>query len=67
MRTKNIIFTALLLLFSLKMYSNSAGAEPFYNGKTITIIVATKPGGGYDFYGRLIGKFMHLRAFSLTK
>jgi len=27
----------------------------FYKGKTITIIVRSGPGGGYDTYGRLIG------------
>ena len=30
----------------------------FYNGKTITYIVGTKPGGGYDTYARLIAKHM---------
>ena len=30
----------------------------FYKGKTVTIIVASSPGGGYDFYGRLIARFM---------
>jgi tripartite-type tricarboxylate transporter receptor subunit TctC len=33
-----------------------------YRDKTVTIFVATSPGGGYDFYGRLlarhIGKFL---------
>ncbi len=33
-----------------------------YRGKTVTIFVATSPGGGYDFYGRLlarhIGKYL---------
>jgi tripartite-type tricarboxylate transporter receptor subunit TctC len=33
------------------------GAD-FYNGKTVTYIVATSPGGGYDLYGRLITEFM---------
>ena len=28
--------------------------ESFYAGKTLTYIVATKPGGGYDTYARLI-------------
>lgn len=39
------------------------GAE-FYKGKTITYIVATSPGGGYDAYGRLIARFLekHLDA-----
>ena len=26
----------------------------FYKGKTVTYIVATAPGGGYDTYGRLV-------------
>jgi tripartite-type tricarboxylate transporter receptor subunit TctC len=33
------------------------GAD-FYKGKTVTYIVATAPGGGYDLYGRLIAEFM---------
>ena len=35
----------------------------FYNGKTVTYIVATSPGGNYDSYGRLIAEFMqrHLK------
>ena len=35
----------------------TAGAE-FYNGKTVTYVIATSPGGGYDFYGRLTAKYM---------
>ena len=30
----------------------------FYRGKTVTIVVASSPGGGYDLYGRLIARFM---------
>jgi tripartite-type tricarboxylate transporter receptor subunit TctC len=33
------------------------GAD-FYKGKTITYIVATPPGGGYDFWGRLVAEYM---------
>ena len=33
------------------------GAE-FFKGKTVTYIVATAPGGGYDTYGRLITEYM---------
>jgi len=33
------------------------GAD-FYNGKTVTYIVATAPGGGYDLYGRLTAEYM---------
>ncbi len=28
----------------------------FYRGKTVTIVVGTSPGGGYDLYGRLIAR-----------
>jgi tripartite-type tricarboxylate transporter receptor subunit TctC len=33
------------------------GAD-FFKGKTVTYIVATSPGGGYDFYGRLVADYM---------
>lgn len=33
------------------------GAD-FYRGKTVTYIVATSPGGGYDTYGRLVAEYM---------
>jgi tripartite-type tricarboxylate transporter receptor subunit TctC len=32
------------------------GAAPFYEGKTIRIIVGTAPGGGYDTYTRLLAR-----------
>jgi len=37
--------------------SAQKGAD-FYKGKTVTYIVATSPGGGYDFYGRLVADAM---------
>jgi tripartite-type tricarboxylate transporter receptor subunit TctC len=30
----------------------------FFKGKTLTYIIATEPGGGYDTYGRLIAKYL---------
>ncbi len=36
----------------------AAAAEPFYKGKTIKIVVRSGAGGGYDFYGRLIGRYL---------
>ena len=30
----------------------------YFNGKTVTYIIATDPGGGYDTYGRLIARYM---------
>lgn len=37
-----------------------AAADPadFYKGETITYIVATSPGGGFDGYGRLVAQYM---------
>src|SRR5262245_1665046 len=38
---------------------NAAGADPnLFRGKTVTYIVATGAGGGYDTYGRLIARYM---------
>src|SRR5688572_13150461 len=34
-----------------------SGAD-FFNGKTVTYIVATAPGGGYDVAGRLVAEYM---------
>jgi tripartite-type tricarboxylate transporter receptor subunit TctC len=33
------------------------GAD-FFKGKTVTYIVSTAPGGGYDLYGRLVAEYM---------
>jgi tripartite-type tricarboxylate transporter receptor subunit TctC len=32
--------------------------KPFYEGKTITFIAATAPGGGTDTFGRLVARFL---------
>lgn len=32
--------------------------KDFYVGKTVTYVVATKPGGGYDTNGRLVAEYM---------
>ena len=29
-----------------------------FRGRTVTYIVATAPGGGFDFYGRLVAEYM---------
>jgi tripartite-type tricarboxylate transporter receptor subunit TctC len=43
-------------------FAGRAGADEsgagFYRGKTVTYIVATAPGGGHDFYGRLVARHM---------
>ncbi len=36
----------------------AADNADFFRGKTVTYIVATAPGGGYDFHGRLVSEYM---------
>ena len=48
-------FFGLLVLF----WSSTLHAQaPFYQGKTIQIIVGTKAGDVYDLYPRLVAEFM---------
>jgi putative tricarboxylic transport membrane protein len=37
--------------------ARATGAD-FFRGRTLTYIVATDPGGGYDTYGRLVAKYL---------
>src|SRR3954468_17631453 len=46
-----------LLLF-VGWVSTAAAQTPFYQGKTVTIIVGTKAGDVYDLYPRLVAEFM---------
>ena len=60
MQLKKLIGAAVLagLVSQTALVSTdvSAGSHSdFYKGKTITIVVRSGPGGGYDTYGRLIG------------
>ena len=48
------LLTCIVALLSM-LYPAHAGS---FDGQTITYIVATKPGGGYDTYGRLIAKYL---------
>jgi len=54
MRNKTLLIL-LSLFLSLAVVSTSQ-AKPFYEDKVIKLIVTTKPGGGYDFYGRLLAR-----------
>ena len=50
------LFTAIVWLTLISSISLAAG--PFYEGKTIRIIVGFSPGGGYDIYARAIARHM---------
>lgn len=38
--------------------AHAQSVEQFYRGKTLNLILATDPGGGYEFYGQLISKYL---------
>jgi tripartite-type tricarboxylate transporter receptor subunit TctC len=50
------LFASLVLLLFLT--AGAAAQAPFYQGKTINIIVGTKAGDVYDLYPRLLAEFL---------
>jgi tripartite-type tricarboxylate transporter receptor subunit TctC len=51
---KFVITLAIVLLLAASAHAQA----PFYQGKTITIIVGTKAGDAYDLYPRMLAEFM---------
>lgn len=52
-------FSAISIGLSLLLTALPAAAQaPFYEGKTVTIIVSYAPGGGYDLYSRLLSRHL---------
>ena len=51
---KFVVTIAIILLLA----SSAHAQTPFYQGKTITIIVGTKAGDAYDLYPRMLAEFM---------
>ena len=47
-----------LMAASIAMPALAQGGADYFKGKTITYIIATAPGGGYDLYGRLVAEYM---------
>jgi len=52
-----VSIAAALLAGFVAPAAAQTGAD-FYKGKTVTYIVATPPGGGYDFWGRLVAEYL---------
>jgi len=49
----------LMMIISLVLFfANAPAYGASFEGKTITIVVGYKPGGGYDRYARLIAKYL---------
>ena len=53
---KGSTLLSLCLLISLFLSADLSAQEAFYKGKTVRMIVAFSPGGGFDTYTRAIGR-----------
>ncbi len=49
---------SIVVLFAAAAGAHAAGDEQFFSGKTLRLIVAFSPGGGFDTYSRAIGRHL---------
>lgn len=54
MRHRLLAFSAAVV--ALASFGGAAHGQPYYQGKTLRIIVGLAPGGGFDTYARVIGR-----------
>ena len=54
----NVFYIFLLLTFELLSLERAFGQTPFYQGKTIRIVVGYQPGDNHDQYARTYARFM---------
>ena len=52
------LLVALIILMASSVAGHAQAQTPFYQGKTITIIVGTKACDAYDLYPRMLAEFM---------
>jgi tripartite-type tricarboxylate transporter receptor subunit TctC len=57
-RTVRIVGAAIAASNIAAAAASAQSGADFYKGRTVTYIVATAPGGGYDLYGRLVAEYM---------
>jgi tripartite-type tricarboxylate transporter receptor subunit TctC len=58
---RKILWTIGVTAVASGMAASTAAAQTgadFFKGKTVTYIVSTAPGGGFDLYGRLVADYM---------
>jgi tripartite-type tricarboxylate transporter receptor subunit TctC len=61
MRTKWMMFGFVAGALTAGLPAGQAAAQAatnFYQGKTITVVIGSGVGGGYDVYGRLLAQFL---------
>jgi len=56
---RNMLLSLTMALWAAVPVQSSAAVGPeYFDGKTISFIIGTEPGGGYDIYGRLVAEYM---------
>jgi tripartite-type tricarboxylate transporter receptor subunit TctC len=52
------LLPAALLAFAAPAVHAQDAVAQFYKGRQITVVIGSSPGGGYDTYGRLLGRHL---------
>lgn len=52
------VFLPVFAIAATTSLAHAQDARDFFKGKTVTYVVATAAGGGYDLYGRLVADYM---------
>ena len=58
MRREFLFGTIPALLLGCAMIAHAAEPRSFYDGKTISLIISTSPGGATDVAGRLVSRYL---------
>src|SRR5437868_2962922 len=53
-----ILGSIAVVLFGSPSIGFAQSEADFFKGKTVNYIIATAPGGGYDYYGRIVAEYM---------
>jgi tripartite-type tricarboxylate transporter receptor subunit TctC len=52
------LWATVVAALALAVWSGVAGAAPYYEGKTITLVIPFKPGGTADADGRMVAQYL---------
>src|ERR1700756_3511808 len=55
---RNLLVLTVLSLACIASSATAQSVVDFYKGRTVSIIVGFGPGGGYDLYGRVLGRHL---------
>lgn len=58
MKSVHARFCFAVLVAAVFVSEHAFAQNPYFDGKTLNIVVGTKPGGIYDRYARLVGRYL---------